>query len=42
MDPKFLGTRALTSKLSNILFNHIRALLPEIIKEIRDKINDCE
>ena len=42
MDPKFLGTKALTNKLSTCLFNHIRNLLPAIIKEIKDKLKECE
>ena len=42
MDPKYLGTKALTQKLSTCLFNHIRNLLPAIIKEIKDKLKDCE
>lgn len=42
MDPKLLGTKALTEKLTGVLFNHIRTLLPAIIKEIHEKINDCE
>lgn len=42
MDPKMLGTKALTDKLTNVLFNHIRSLLPAIIKEIHDKISECE
>jgi len=42
MDPKYLGTKALTAKLSTVLFQHIRNFLPKIIEEIREKINDCE
>lgn len=42
MDPKFLGTRALISKLTNVLYYHIRKHLPNIFKEITDKIKDCE
>lgn len=42
MDPKFLGTKALTSKLSTCLFHHIRSILPAIIKEIKDKLKECE
>jgi hypothetical protein len=32
----------LTNKLSTCLFNHIRNLLPAIIKEIKDKLKECE
>lgn len=42
MDPKYLGTKALTTKLSTCLFNHIRAILPSIVKEIKDKLKECE
>lgn len=42
MDPKFLGTKALTTKLSSVLFNHIRTILPAIVKEIKDKLKECE
>lgn len=28
MDPKYLGTKSLTNKLSQVLFNHIRGILP--------------
>lgn len=42
MDQKYLGTKALTAKLSSVLFNHIRAILPSIVREIRDKLKECE
>ncbi len=42
MDPKYLGTKALTNKLSTILFKHIKTYLPKIIDEIKEKIRDCE
>lgn len=42
MDPKFLGTKALTNKLSSVLFYHIRNILPAIVKEIKDKLKECE
>lgn len=38
----FVGTDILSSKLTKILFNHIRTFLPEISKEINAKIRDCE
>lgn len=34
MDPKYLGTQALTTKLTTIFFEHIKAFLPKIAKEI--------
>ena len=42
MPPGYVGTDVLSSKLTKILFNHIRAYLPEITKEINAKIRDCE
>jgi len=38
----YVGTEVLTQKLTKILFAHIRNYLPEIIKEINGKINECE
>jgi vacuolar protein sorting-associated protein 1 len=37
-----IGTDVLTSKLTKILFTHIKHNLPEITKEIREKIRDIE
>jgi hypothetical protein len=42
MAPGYLGTDVLSSKLTKILFNHIRYHLPEITKEIMMKMKDCE
>jgi GTP-binding protein EngB required for normal cell division len=42
MPPGYLGIETLTQKLTKILFHHIRAYLPEILKEINSKIKDCE
>lgn len=42
MDNKYLGTKALIKKLTDVLFHHIRMHLPKIIKEIDEKIRDCE
>jgi len=42
MPPGMLGCDVLTAKLSKILFTHIKHNLPEIIKEIRDKLRECE
>lgn len=42
MDPKYLGTKALTGKLTTVMFQHIRNYLPAIMKEIQEKIHDCE
>lgn len=38
MPQNLLGTEALTSKLSTVMFHHIRAFLPKIIKEISEKV----
>jgi len=32
----------LTNKLTKILFTHIKHNLPEIMKEIRSKMKECE
>jgi hypothetical protein len=37
-----LGTHVLTNKLTKVLFTHIKTALPEIQKEIREKIRDLE
>ena len=41
LPPGSCGTEALSSKLSKIMFNHIRATLPEIAREIQEKIKEC-
>lgn len=42
MDPKYLGTKALITKLTTVLYNHIKTYLPTIYNEIKEKIKDCE
>jgi hypothetical protein len=42
LPPGSIGTDLLTSKLTKILFTHIKHNLPEITKEIRDKIKEIE
>ena len=42
MPPGYLGNAVLTSKLGKILFTHIKHNLPDIIKEIRDKLRETE
>lgn len=42
MDPKYLGTRALTTNLSQVFFNHLRSFLPSILTEIKEKMKECE
>jgi len=42
MPPGYLGTDVLVSKLTKILFKQIKNFLPEIIKEINNKIKECE
>jgi hypothetical protein len=42
MPQGLLGIGNLTTKLSRILFTHIKHTLPEIMKEIRDKIKETE
>ena len=40
MPPGFLGCEVLTTKLTRILFTHIRHSLPEIVNEIREKLKE--
>lgn len=42
MPPGMLGCSVLTTKLSRILFTHIKHSLPEIINEIRAKLRETE
>jgi hypothetical protein len=42
MPQNLLGIGNLTNKLTKILFTHIKHSLPEIMKEIRDKIKETE
>lgn len=42
MTQGYLGTKSLTKKLTDVMFVHIRRMLPAIIKEISEKIKDCE
>jgi len=42
LPPGMVGTLALTQKLTKVLFGHIRNTLPEIAKEIQNKIKECE
>ncbi|CAG9334067.1 unnamed protein product [Blepharisma stoltei] len=42
MPPGYLGTDVLTQRLTQILFNHIKHFLPEILKETMYRIKDCD
>lgn len=42
LPPGIVGTKSLTSKLTTVMFQHIRNFLPQIIKEINVKIRECE
>jgi len=42
MPPGYLGTDTLTNKLTKVFFFHIRKSLPEVLKEINNKVRDCE
>jgi len=42
MPSNSLGTSTLTSKCTKIMFTHIKSHLPDIMKEIKDKITDIE
>jgi len=40
MPPGFLGCHTLTNKLTKLLFTHIKHNLPDIIREIREKLKE--
>lgn len=40
MPPGYLGCEVLTTKLTRILFTHIRHSLPDIVNEIREKLKE--
>jgi hypothetical protein len=40
MPPGYLGCHVLTNKLTKLLFTHHKHTLPEIIREIRDKLKE--
>lgn len=42
MPPGFLGCEVLTTKLTRILFTHIRHNLPDIVSEIREKLKETQ
>lgn len=37
-----LGTQSLTWKLTNVMYDHIRTVLPAMVQEINVKIKSCE
>lgn len=42
MPPGYLGCEVLTTKLTRILFTHIRHNLPDIVNEIKEKLKETE
>jgi hypothetical protein len=40
MPPGYLGCGVLTNKLTKLLFTHIKHNLPDIIREIREKLKE--
>lgn len=42
LPPELLGCDSLTNKLMRIFFTHIRRYLPEIMREITQKIKETE
>jgi len=42
MPSGYLGCHTLTNKLTKLLFTHIKHNLPEIVREIREKLKECE
>ena len=41
-DQNLFGSKALITKLTNVLHNHIKSHLPSIIAEINNKVKECE
>ena len=39
---KLLGTQNLTKRVTNVLFTHIKALMPDILHEVVLKLKECE
>ena len=42
MPPGYLGTEALTAKLTTVMYKHIKKVMPSIIMEIDQKAYECE
>ncbi len=42
MPSNLLGTKTLTSKCTKIMFTHIKSHLPDIMKEIKEKISEID
>lgn len=42
MSKELLGTKALVKKLTVVMYDHIKNVLPSILKEINHKIKNCE
>ena len=42
MPPGYLGCEVLTTKMTRILFTHIRHNLPDIVNEIREKLKETQ
>ena len=42
MPPGYLGCDVLTNKCTRILFTHIKHNLPEIVREVRDRLRETE
>lgn len=42
LSKELLGTKSLVKKLTHVMYNHIRNVLPSILKEINHKIKNCE
>lgn len=42
LSKELLGTQSLVKKLTNVMYDHIRNVLPSILGEINHKIKNCE
>ena len=42
LSKELLGTKSLVKKLTSVMYDHIKNVLPSILKEINYKIKNCE
>lgn len=42
LSKELLGTDSLVKKLTNVMYDHIKNVLPSILSEINHKIKNCE
>ena len=42
LSKELLGTKSLVRKLTSVMYDHIKNVLPSILREINHKIKNCE